>query len=117
MGDRPAGDTKSVDPAAESGIEPVEVPITDVFDLHPFQPREISSVVREYLDAAIAAGLRQVRIIHGRGKGVQRSTVRTILARDSRVGGFGDAPPEAGGWGATWIEFRVDATPDCKEER
>lgn len=86
-------------------IEPVELEITDVFDLHPFQPREVSSVVREYLDAAYEKGLRKLRIIHGRGVGVQRRTVRTLLQRDPRVVAFGDAPLEAGGWGATWVEM------------
>lgn len=85
--------------------EPTELPITDVFDLHSFRPREVPSVVRAYLDAAYEKGLRRVRIIHGRGVGVQRRTVRTLLERDPRVARFGDAPPEAGGWGATWIEM------------
>ena len=83
--------------------EPIEVPITDVLDLHPFRPQEVSSVVREFVDAAYGQGLRQLRIIHGRGKGVQRKTVRTLLERDPRVVDFGDAPLEAGGWGATWV--------------
>jgi len=86
--------------------EAVEVPITDVLDLHSFRPSEVSGVVREYLDAAYELGLRQLRIIHGRGVGVQRQTVRTILGRDSRVEAFGDAPAEAGGWGATWVRLR-----------
>ena len=83
--------------------EPIEVPIADVLDLHPFRPNEVPSVVREYLDAAYEKGIRRLRIIHGRGKGVQRKTVRTLLERDPRVVDYGDAPPEAGGWGATWV--------------
>ncbi len=83
----------------------IEVPIEDVLDLHTFRPSEVADVVREYLDAAYELGLRQLRIIHGRGIGVQRKTVRTLLGRDSRVRAFGDAPPGAGGWGATWIEL------------
>ena len=86
--------------------EAVEVPITDVLDLHSFQPREVADVVREYLDAAYAKGLRDLRIIHGRGVGVQRRTVRTLLERDPRVVEYGDAPAEAGGWGATWVRLR-----------
>lgn len=85
--------------------EEIEVEITDVMDLHTFRPQEVSSVVREYLDAAYDKGLRELRIIHGRGKGVQRRTVRTLLERDPRVVAFGDAPMEAGGWGATWVEM------------
>ena len=86
-------------------LESLEIEITDVFDLHSFQPREVPSVVRAYLDAAHERGLRRVRIIHGRGTGVQRRTVRTLLERDPRVVEFGDAPLEAGGWGATWVEM------------
>lgn len=85
--------------------EPIEVPITEILDLHPFRPQEVASVVREYLDAAHELGLKRLRIIHGRGRGVQRNTVRTLLERDSRVVAFGDAPLEAGGWGATWVSF------------
>jgi DNA-nicking Smr family endonuclease len=85
---------------------PVELPITDVLDLHSFRPAEVKDVVRDYLDAAYGKGLRELRIIHGRGIGVQRQTVRALLARDPRVAAFGDAPAEAGGWGATWITFR-----------
>ena len=86
--------------------EPVELEITDVLDLHTFPPREVPALVRDWLDAAYAQGLRNLRIIHGKGVGVQRQAVRTILARDPRVSGFGDAPGEAGGWGATWVEMR-----------
>jgi DNA-nicking Smr family endonuclease len=84
----------------------VVLPISDVLDLHSFQPREVSYVVRDYLDAAYERGLRELRIIHGRGAGVQRATVRRLLERDPRVEAFGDAPLEAGGWGATWLKMR-----------
>lgn len=86
--------------------EEIEVEITDVIDLHTFLPREVADVVRDYLDAAYEKGLRRLRIVHGRGKGVQRRTVRTLLERDPRVVDFGDAPLEAGGWGATWVEMK-----------
>lgn len=84
----------------------VELLITDVLDLHSFRPAEVKDVVRDYLDAAYEKGLRHLRIIHGRGIGVQRQTVRTLLERDARVISFGDAPAEAGGWGATWLTLR-----------
>lgn len=87
-------------------LPPVELPITDVLDLHSFQPREVADLVRDYLDEVWARGFRRVRIIHGRGAGVQRQTVRTLLSRDSRVAAFGDAPGEAGGWGATLVELK-----------
>jgi dsDNA-specific endonuclease/ATPase MutS2 len=81
--------------------EPVRIEITDVFDLHSVPPREVRAVVEEYLREAHAAGFRQVRIIHGKGVGVQRETVRAVLSRAPFVQHFSDAPPEAGGWGAT----------------
>jgi dsDNA-specific endonuclease/ATPase MutS2 len=86
----------------DSPPEEVALPIEDVLDLHSFPPREIADLVRDYLDEACARGFAQVRIIHGRGIGAQRAAVRAILERDSRVAAFGDAPAEAGGWGATW---------------
>ena len=85
--------------------EPIELPITDVLDLHSFPPREVPELVRDYLDAAWEAGFRSLRIIHGRGIGAQRRTVRTLLERDPRVISFGDAPGDAGGWGATCVEL------------
>lgn len=92
--------------ADASWLDPVELPITDVLDLHSFRPAEVADVVRDYLDAAVEKGFRHLRIIHGRGIGAQRQTVRTLLTRDARVEAYGDAPPEAGGWGATWVRLR-----------
>ncbi len=99
------------DPEREGEIPPIEtppieLPIEDVLDLHSFRPSEVPDVVRDYLDAAYQAGLRELRIIHGRGRGVQRKTVRTLLERDPRVVDFGDAPLGVGGWGATWVTLR-----------
>src|SRR5215212_7725741 len=81
--------------------EPVRLEIKDVFDLHSVPPREVRAVVEEYLHEAHAKGFRQVRIIHGKGVGVQRETVRKVLERTPFVEHFADVPPEAGGWGAT----------------
>jgi dsDNA-specific endonuclease/ATPase MutS2 len=81
--------------------EPVRIPITDVFDLHSVPPRDVQGVVQAYLGEARQMGFRAIRIIHGRGIGVQREIVRSVLARTAFVVSFGDAPPEAGGWGAT----------------
>ncbi|HEV2851203.1 MAG TPA: Smr/MutS family protein [Thermoanaerobaculia bacterium] len=94
------------DGADFGGLEPVELPITDVLDLHSFRPAEVPDVVRDWLDAVREQGFRDLRIIHGKGIGVQRQTVRTLLERDPRVEAFGDAPLEAGGWGATWVRLR-----------
>ncbi len=84
-------------------LEPIELEITDVLDLHTFQPSEVKELVREYLSLAYDKGLRRLRIIHGKGTGTQRRMVRAILERDPRVVSYGDPPGEAGGWGATWV--------------
>jgi DNA-nicking Smr family endonuclease len=86
--------------------EPVEVPIEDALDLHAFQPRDVPSVVGEYLEAAQARGFTEVRLVHGRGIGVQRAIVQALLARHPLVAAFADAPPERGGRGATIVRLR-----------
>ena len=83
--------------------DPVEIPITDTLDLHPFRPGEIKDVAREYLLEARARGFRQVRLIHGRGIGVQRERIRLLLAELDFVEGFHDADGSGGGWGATVV--------------
>ena len=85
--------------------EPVEIEITDIFDLHTIPPREVRPVVEEYLREAHRKGFPVVRIIHGKGIGVQREIVRSILARTSFVADWTDAPPDAGGLGATIVRF------------
>jgi dsDNA-specific endonuclease/ATPase MutS2 len=85
--------------------EPVEIEITDIFDLHTIPPREVRLVVEEYLREAHRKGFPVVRIIHGKGIGVQREIVRSILARTSFVADWTDAPPDAGGLGATIVIF------------
>jgi dsDNA-specific endonuclease/ATPase MutS2 len=86
--------------------EPVRIPVTDVFDLHSVPPRDVKAVVEAYLEEANALGLKALRIIHGRGIGVQREIVRSVLARTPYVVSFADAPAEAGGWGATVVTLR-----------
>ena len=83
--------------------EPIRIPVTDVLDLHTVPPRDVKAVVEEYLNEARQFGFRALRIIHGRGIGVQREMVRSILARTPFVESYGDAPLEAGGWGATIV--------------
>jgi dsDNA-specific endonuclease/ATPase MutS2 len=63
-------------------------------------------VVSEYLDEARRAGVGEVRIVHGRGRGVQRAIIRRLLAEAPGVAGFADAPPTRGGWGATVVRLR-----------
>lgn len=85
--------------------DPVVLPLEDVLDLHPFAPKEIRSAVEEYLRECCAAGWTSVRLIHGKGKGVQRESIRALLARLPYVQSFYDAPPAAGSWGATIVEL------------
>jgi len=80
---------------------PVALPVEDFIDLHPFPPRDIPDVVNDYLEAAHAVGFREVRLIHGRGIGVQRERVRSTLAKHPLVASFSDATADRGGWGAT----------------
>ena len=84
----------------------IVLPIEDALDLHPFAPREIPDVVASYLEAALEKGFREVRLIHGRGIGVQRERVRSLLSRHPDVEGFSDAPSPRGGWGATVVRLR-----------
>ena len=92
----------------EAMPEEVVLPIEDFIDLHYFRPRDVRSVVESYLEAAAEAGFREVRLIHGRGVGVQRDSVRRLLAGHPAVESFRDAPPERGGWGATLALLRAD---------
>jgi hypothetical protein len=85
----------------------VAVPVTDVLDLHSFRPKDVPEVVAEYVDAARRAGLVEVRIVHGRGRGVQRAVVRRLLTGAAGVAGFAEAPPARGGWGATIVRLRA----------
>lgn len=87
--------------------EPFRIPVTDILDLHSIPPRDVKPVVEEYLTEARRLGLTALRIVHGRGIGVQREVVRSVLAKTAFVTGFGDAPAEAGGWGATIVNLRA----------
>ena len=90
--------------------DPIEIEITDVFDLHTIPPRDVNRVVEEYLWQAHERGFRSVRIIHGKGIGVQRERVRSILERTRFVLEWTDAPPEAGGLGATIVRLSPPGT-------
>jgi DNA-nicking Smr family endonuclease len=86
--------------------EPVSLPIEDSLDLHSFVPKDVRPVVDEYLKEAASRGFREVRLIHGRGIGVQRASVQGLLAGHPLVERFFDAPPERGGWGATVVVLK-----------
>lgn len=86
--------------------DPVVIPIEESIDLHRFLPGETRDVVEAYLEAAVERGFREVRIIHGRGRGVQRAQVHRALERSPFVLRFADAPGDRGGWGATLVWLR-----------
>jgi dsDNA-specific endonuclease/ATPase MutS2 len=85
--------------------EPVRIPVDGVLDLHTFRPAEVADLVEEYLDTCRTEGIYQVRIIHGKGKGVQRRIVRSLLERLDYVTDYRDAEGLAGGWGATVVDL------------
>ncbi|HEY3055864.1 MAG TPA: Smr/MutS family protein [Thermoanaerobaculia bacterium] len=89
--------------------EPHEIPIEDVLDLHPFRAAEVRDAALDYLIEARARGFRQVRLIHGRGAGVQRERIQSMLRKLDWVEGFADADPSGGGWGATVVLLK----PKC----
>jgi dsDNA-specific endonuclease/ATPase MutS2 len=86
--------------------EPFRIALSDVFDLHTVRPKDVEEAVEAYLEEANRLGLKALRIIHGRGIGVQREIVRAVLTRTSFVLSYQDAPLEAGGWGATIVTLR-----------
>jgi dsDNA-specific endonuclease/ATPase MutS2 len=96
--------------------DPVEIPVGDVLDLHAFAPRDARTAVEAYLEEAHRLGLTALRIIHGRGIGVQREIVRSVLSKAPYVVHFADAPGEAGGWGATVVTLANSKVsfPDSK---
>ena len=94
------------DEGAEETDEVFVVPIEEAIDLHAFQPRDVLAVVADYLEEAAKRGIREVRLIHGRGKGVQRANVQALLAGHPLVERYRDAPATRGGWGATLVELR-----------
>jgi dsDNA-specific endonuclease/ATPase MutS2 len=102
----------SIDPASPFP-DPFEIPIEESIDLHLFRPSEIGDVVEGYLEAAIEKRFREVRLIHGRGHGVQRNRVQRLLARHPGVERFADAPGDRGGWGATIAWLRLPDDPQA----
>lgn len=83
--------------------DPVRIPIEDVIDLHTFRPQDLASLIEDYIEACVGAKFTSVRIIHGKGKGVQKQRVHELLRRNPYVVSFHDAPLDAGGWGATIV--------------
>jgi 16S rRNA (guanine527-N7)-methyltransferase len=92
--------------------EAIRIPINGVLDLHTFHPKELSDLVRDYLDACLEAGIHSVRIIHGKGKGLQKNRVCSLLEKLPVVESYVDAGPGAGGWGATQVELKREMDVD-----
>lgn len=81
------------------------MPIEDVLDLHTFKPRDVPSLLEEYFTACLEEKIYSVRIVHGKGKGMLKRRVWQLLEKNPMVASFKDAPPGAGGWGATLVEL------------
>lgn len=85
---------------------PVELPLDGVLDLHAFDPRDLGALLPAWIDESHAAGLRSLRVVHGKGTGALRRAVEALLARHPRVASFRTAGEDAGGWGATLVTLR-----------
>ncbi|MFC1828159.1 Smr/MutS family protein [Thermodesulfobacteriota bacterium] len=87
-------------------MKPVHVPISDILDLHNFKPKEIPDLLNDYFAECIRAGIFSVRIVHGKGKGILKNRVQGLLIKNPKVESFVNAPPDAGGWGATLVQLK-----------
>jgi len=95
---------------AEDDLEkPRELPIDGILDLHAFNPREVKELVSDYIGVCLERGIRELRLIHGKGSGTLRAVVRSTLEKDPRVAGYRDAEPLSGGWGATLVVLKAGA--------
>ena len=89
--------------------KPVKIAITDELDLHTFRPEEVEGLLEDYFSECIKHGIFTVRVIHGKGTGMLKKRVRSALKKNPQVASFSDAPPEAGGWGATLVALTPSA--------
>ena len=85
---------------------PIELPVDGILDLHTFRPKDVKSVVLDYIQLCEERGVRELRIIHGKGIGQLRNTVHALLRKDPRVASFALASEYYGGWGATMVKLR-----------
>jgi len=87
-------------------LEPIEIPIDGILDLHTFNPKEVKPLIYEYISACREKGIYSLRIIHGKGTGVLKKRVQGILKAHPDVFSYTDAPMQGGGWGATLVELK-----------
>ena len=87
-------------------MQPVKIPIKDTLDLHTFKPKDIPDLFIDYFSACIDADIYSIKIVHGKGRGILKKRVHGLLKKNLMVKSFQDAPPEAGGWGATLVELK-----------
>lgn len=87
-------------------MQPVKVPIDGVLDLHTFSPKDLPDLLTDYFQACREKGIRSVRVIHGKGKGILKARVHALLAKNPMVIGFKEASMETGGWGATIVKLK-----------
>ena len=90
-------------------MEPIRIPIGDVLDLHTFRPKDVPDLLTDYFSECIGAGIHTVRVIHGKGKGILKQRVHSILKKNPHVQSFKDAPSDSGGWGATIVELKKES--------
>jgi DNA-nicking Smr family endonuclease len=86
--------------------DPIELPIDGVLDLHTFLPREINDLIDDYIEACLDAKILDIRIIHGKGKGILRNRVYALLEKHPQVESFAQTPLESGGWGAVLVRLK-----------
>lgn len=89
-------------------MDPIEIPINGELDLHTFRPSDVKDLIDDYITVCLEKKIYSLRIIHGKGQGILKKTVRSVLEKDARVARFGDAGATAGGWGATQVELKPE---------
>jgi DNA-nicking Smr family endonuclease len=87
-------------------LEPVKIPINGELDLHTFRPNEVKGLLNDYIDACMKKKIYSLRVIHGKGSGILKQKVHSVLRKNPHVDSFIDAPAEAGGWGATLVSLK-----------